>query len=384
MSAEVCRQVFVRCMEGCDLGVVQGQFASGMAEEDATGGSLNVLCEWLDLPRLAIVDVSRLGTCRLPQCPPQADGLLLDRVCDDCHAAEITTNLETIWGIPVVGAIGCVPRLRQQIAALPSGVRPPRDLCRELGGQFFRYGRSNRVLGLSRRREWTWASPRRPCTPRWRSRVVVALAYDPAFDCYFSDTLDLLESRGASIVDFSPLQDDRLPDRTDIVYFGCGHPERYAEELSQNHCMKLALRNHLRSGGRFYAEGGGVAYLCHHLEMPHGPPQRMAGIFPAIAQLHPSPVESVPVEVTLQGTSWLGEPGTRLRGYRNPMWSLRPIGAVASYVAQPEHRYDLIGVRRAIGSQLHLHFAVQPHLLPQFFQPPFRQPGPADPWTVAS
>ena len=72
--------------------------------------------------------------------------------------------------------------------------------------------------------------------------------------------------RGAVVVDFSPLRDERLPEGTDIVYLGCGHPEVYAAELSANHCMKLSLRNHIRSGGRIYAEGGGLAYLCQQME----------------------------------------------------------------------------------------------------------------------
>src|SRR5690606_21378146 len=94
--------------------------------------------------------------------------------------------------------------------------------------------------------------------------LTVAVAYDEAFRCYFPDTLDLLEHLGATVVDFSPLRDEALPLGTDIVYFGCGHPERYAEALASNHCMMLAIREHVCAGRRIYAEGGGVAYLCQH------------------------------------------------------------------------------------------------------------------------
>ncbi len=51
---------------------------------------------------------------------------------------------------------------------------------------------------------------------------------DDAFHCYFPDTLDLLELRGATVCDFSPLRDERLPVDTDIVYFGCGRPDLFA------------------------------------------------------------------------------------------------------------------------------------------------------------
>jgi cobyrinic acid a,c-diamide synthase len=212
--------------------------------------------------------------------------------------------------------------------------------------------------------------------------LAVALAYDNAFDCYFPDTLDLLESRGATILDFSPLRDERLPPGTNLVYLGCGCPERYAAELSQNHCMKLALRNHLRGGGRIYAEGGGLAYLCQQIEIAEGDLWRMVGIFPAIACLSQSHHPPAPVEVTLGQESWLGQPGTRLRGYHNPRWQLKPVGSLTGCVVEPDHQYDLVKSCRAIGSQLHLNFAAQPNLLSNFFRPCLLQPDPADPWAA--
>jgi cobyrinic acid a,c-diamide synthase len=214
------------------------------------------------------------------------------------------------------------------------------------------------------------------------ARLTVAIAYDEAFNCYFQDTLDVLERRGASMVDFSPLRDENLPPETDLVYLGCGHPERYATALSENHCMKAALRSHLAKGRRIYGEGGGAAYLAQQLETPGGELKRMVGILPAVARLERPPTTSVPVEVTLTRRSWLGEAGAQLRGYRNASWRLQPLGALSSFVAEEEHRHELVGSFRAIGSLLHLNFAAQPGFLRQFFYPRVPEPGFADPWTT--
>jgi len=380
MSPRTCREIFLHGADGCDLAVVEGQFTDGRTCGAAGGGNLDVLCQWLDLPRLVILDVSRLETCRLPPRPAQADGLLLDRVSTDRHAAEVATNLEALWGIPVLGALEVLPELRGEIAGLPSGSRPSRDVLGELGRQFRRYARLDRVLELGCRREVAWDTRRLFAASQSAKGIVLAVAYDAAFDCYFQDTLDLLELRGATIVDFSPLQDERLPDRADVVCLGCGHAQCYSKELSHNHCMKLALRDHLCSGGRIYAEGGGLAYLCEYLETAAGECYRMAGILPAIARAQTPPVLPTPIELTLRGASWLGEPGTRLRGYRNPYWSFDPVGVLAGLAMESRHRYDLMGFRAVIGSQLHLDFAAQPQLLPRFFQP--AEPGLADPWSV--
>lgn len=382
MSRELCRQLFFWGAGSCDLAVVQGEFVDGVADERPAGGSLDTLCDWLDLPRLAILDVTGIDDCRLPQRPKRVDALLLDRVPDSSQLARLRAKLESLWGVPVLGALEVLPELRAKVDAMPGGNRPPRDLCRQLGSNFLLHAQPQRVLELAFRQALTWTPPRPPASFPARS-VVVALGYDQALNCYFPDSLDSLEACGATIVDFSPLRDERLPEGTEVVYLGCGHPERYAAELSQNHCMKLALRDHLRNGGRIYAEGGGLAYLCQQIETAEGDLRRMVGIFPAVARRNRTPGPPPPVEVTLDRDTWLGRQGVRLRGYRNPNWELDPVGTLTGCAAEPDHRHDVVKSCRAIGSQLHVNFAARSDLLPNFFQPHSPQPHPADPWTVA-
>jgi cobyrinic acid a,c-diamide synthase len=215
-------------------------------------------------------------------------------------------------------------------------------------------------------------------------QLSVAIAYDEAFNCYFPDAFDLLELHGASLVDFSPLRDEGLPAEAELVCLGCGHPERHAATLSENHCMKAALRSHLTRGARIYGEGGGAAYLCQHMETPTGELKRMVGVLPAAARLKPTPVPPSPVQVTLSRPNWLGKSGTRLRGYRNPNWDIQPLGEAASYVAEQQHRGELLGSFQAIGSLLHLHFAGMLTLLRRFLRPEVPEPDFRDPWAAVS
>jgi cobyrinic acid a,c-diamide synthase len=179
----------------------------------------------------------------------------------------------------------------------------------------------------------------------------------------------LLELRGASVVGFSPLRDENLPPQSDVVYFGCGHPERYAAALSENHCMFAALRSHLCAGRRVYGEGGGAAYLCREMETPAGEFRRMAGILPATARLFRRPAGAEPVEVRLARPAWLGLTGMQLRGYRNPHWQLDPLDDSYLLLAEPDYRCDLLGDSQSVGSLIHLDFAADADFLDRFFCP---------------
>jgi len=379
MSPEACRETFVRGSEGADLALVAGKF-SGWAPCGTMGGNLETLCRWLDLPRLVILDAPGIDRCGLPDRPADFDGVLLDRVAKS-ELARLTTALEAQWGVPVVGTLGRIPRLRAQVGVMPCGGRPPREMCGALGNQFVRHWRPKRFWEIASRRAMPDVSLGEVAVKRMQAKLTVAFAYDEAFNCYFSDTLEWLEVRGASVVDFSPLRDEGLPQDTDVVYLGCGHPERHAAALSANHCMKAALRNHLRMGRRIYGEGGGLAYLCQQMETPQGELRRMVGIIPAIARLRRAAAAPTPLEVTITRPSWLGDKGARLRGYRNGHWDLEPVGVLADLEGeQKDHR--LVGNLQTIGSLVHVDFAAQPELLRRFFYP--RQPlaDLPDPWAA--
>jgi cobyrinic acid a,c-diamide synthase len=332
---------------------------------------LDALCEWLDLPRVAVVDVRSLANCHIPR-RPAADGLLLDRVKDQADFCRWQTNLESLWGVPVIGGLGECAELRSNLRGLSGGNKPAREWCEALGQEWRRYSCPERVMRLASRHGMPtdWSTP--PLDEhlvRLRGNVRVAVGYDEAFHCYFPDTLDMLELRGATVKVFSPLRDECLPADTDIVYLGCGSPHEHAAALAENHCMLMALKEHVCSGKRIYAEGGGLAYLCQHVETADGIRTPMVGALRAVAKRNPVRVAPVPVEITLAGESWLGTAGTKLRGYRNSNWMLEPTGCIARLAQEADCEFDLVGRHQAIGSRIHLNFAAQPTLLGGFLRP---------------
>jgi cobyrinic acid a,c-diamide synthase len=383
MTPELCRQSFLRTAATAELAIVEGRYDQAVLNQRAAlseplsglaaikGGSLDTLCQWLDLPRIAVVDTKLLNHCQLPP-RPTADRLLLDRVHDQCDFYRWQTILESLWGIPVVGGLDECTQLRQQIAALPGGSKPPRDWCDALGERWRRYSCLQRVMQLATQpgmpADWsTTSTPDEQHLPP-RSNVRVSVAYDEAFHCYFRDTLDMLELRGATVRVFSPLRDECLPTNTDIVYLGCGSPLAHAAALAENHCMLMALKEHVCSGKRIYAEGGGLAYLCQHVESADGIRTPMVGALRATARRNPVRSQPEPVEITLASESWLGPVGTKLRGYRNTNWLLEPTGCLTRLAQEQDSEFDLVGRHQAIGSRIHLNFAAQPTLLGGFLR----------------
>jgi cobyrinic acid a,c-diamide synthase len=369
MTEEVARAVFLRGARTSELAIVEGTFArSALAE----ASDFETLCGWLDLPRLAVVDARHLSACRMPPRPTRLDGLLLDHVADDAEFSRLQTVFEAVWKVPVVGWLGRLESLRRQIELVPPGRQPALELCQALGDELARVVRLDMIRKIAASRPWRAAAP--ACGERTKcagaKALRVAVAYDDAFAGYFPDTLELLEERGARIADFSPLRDERLPPDTDVVYIGCGHPERYAAQLSKNDCLMLAIKSHLCSGRRIYAECGGLAYLCHDIEMPGGNRFPMAGVLGATAHFDPTPERPTPTEIRLASDTWLGSAGQCWRGYLSPRWRLSGTTAVEPCgCAEAGRQLDVVKRHQAVGSRVYLNFAVHGGLIDSFFTP---------------
>jgi cobyrinic acid a,c-diamide synthase len=366
MRPELCRELFQRACRDCDVAVVEGSYAPAATETgQATGGRLDPLCQWLGLVRIAVLDVSQLSGCRLPP-RPTVDALVLDRVKGEEGFFSWQTVVESLWRIPVVGGLDELPEERAAVAAMQPGGRVLPETCDRLGQSLERYTRLEPIIERGQGREQPEFCGRpldELCRTFGSCVATVAIAYDDVFRCHFPDVHDVLELLGARVVDFSPLADESLPPGVDLVFLGCGRPDLFAERLADNHCMRAALQQHVRAGGRIYAEGAGAAYLCQSLETPCGTRVGMAGVLPATARLSSTFVPLEPVELTLEAASWLGAANTSLRGYRNRNWQITPLGKLTHLTPLLDGCGELFAHQRVIASCVHLNFAAQLHVL---------------------
>lgn len=380
MSRRAAEQAMDRATGSREVAIVEGQFDSARLGSTRTrsvsegvvrppASSLNTLCDWLDLPRIGIVDVSQLADCAIPEFLPRMDGLLLDRVHSAGELAYWQTTLQALANAPVLGWLGELGPLRALCNTLPAGTNPSRDLCDALGSKLLENLDVEQVLNLA------CGTPPLPVEPDVQflrpsdRKFRIAVAFDEAYSCYYPETLDLLEAAGAELCDFSPLRSGAIPRGVDIVYFGCGHPERHPAQLAGNHCLKQSLRSFAAAGGRIYAEGSGLAYLCREMVFPCGNTVPMTGLLPATARWMPQATAPEPTEVVFGATSWLVPIRTKLRGYRHGGWQIEPRGPMITYALDACQRLDVLGRGNVIGSRVLINLAANQHLLRRFFEP---------------
>ncbi|MBR6329652.1 MAG: cobyrinate a,c-diamide synthase [Lachnospiraceae bacterium] len=108
--------------------------------------------------------------------------------------------------------------------------------------------------------------------------IKIGVAMDEAFCFYYASDLELLESMGASILYFSPLRDERLPEDISGLILGGGYPEVHAEKLAENSSMRESVKAAVLSGLPVIAQCGGFMYLHDHIEKAEGGRYPMAGV----------------------------------------------------------------------------------------------------------
>lgn len=180
---------------------------------------------------------------------------------------------------------------------------------------------------------------------------VIAVARDAAFCFIYTANIDCLQAMGATLVYFSPLSDETLPD-CDALWLPGGYPELHAEKLAANTGMKGSIAAHVAAGKTVWAECGGMMALFDELVTVDG--QRHAGwaVLPGTVTLQKRLAALGPQELDIGGAILRGHtfhystcetalpvatrtqaaPGKKLRGEGEALYVSGPTGALrASY-----------------------------------------------------
>jgi cobyrinic acid a,c-diamide synthase len=92
----------------------------------------------------------------------------------------------------------------------------------------------------------------------------IAIARDEAFCFIYQANLDCLKNLGATLVYFSPLTDESLPE-ADAYWLPGGYPELHLQKISQNVRMQTSLKEAAAIGKPILAECGGMMALGQRL-----------------------------------------------------------------------------------------------------------------------
>jgi len=212
-----------------------------------------------------------------------------------------------------------------------------------------------------------------PSTPE-KPVVRIGVATDNAFCFYYQDNLDLLVNRGAEIIPFSPLKDQKLPDDLDGLYFGGGYPELFARALSLNTGFHDQILTQCHQGMPIYAECGGFMYLCRTICDLEGNTLPMTGCFPFETAMFPRLRSLGYREITLQKDTLIGQRGHTVRGHEFHYSKLTASPDDCETVYRLTSRtgmdqmHEGFQVKRTLGSYVHLHFGSHPDVAQRFIK----------------
>jgi cobyrinic acid a,c-diamide synthase len=201
-------------------------------------------------------------------------------------------------------------------------------------------------------------------------KIRLAIAKDAAFNFYYADNLDLLQELGAELVEWSPLQDSKLPPDVQGLYFGGGFPEVFAETLAANAGARRSVKAAIIAGMPTYAECGGLMYLCDQIIDFNHQSYSMVGIFPTTAVMGKRLTLGYR-QLTAIHDSLLFNVGDRVWGHEfhrstltelpiKPLCNLAGYESSSTFIAEGWNRYQVQA------AYTHLHFGSRTYLADRF------------------
>jgi cobyrinic acid a,c-diamide synthase len=327
MGEEYVRALFGKVSSGASLSLIEG--AMGLfdgADPASCEGSSAQAAILLQAPVLLVADAHGMSRSLAALVKGYAEfepglrlaGVILNRVGSLRHATWIAESIKASGLPPVLGAIpeGALPPLSSRHLGLVSADEDtlPSATVERLVDAVEKHLDVAKIIEV--------ASAAGACPMgRWSEEsthtrgVRIGLARDKAFHFYYHDNLEALSQRGAEVIEFSPLEDDRLPEKLDALYLGGGYPEVHAEGLAANQPMLQAVRDFAQSGKPIYAECGGLMYLTSGIETIDGEHQELAGVIPVRTRMLQKRKALGYVEVSLLADSFFGARGSRVRGH---------------------------------------------------------------------
>ncbi|AWB50868.1 cobyrinic acid a,c-diamide synthase (plasmid) [Gemmobacter aquarius] len=271
---------------GADLVIAEGAMGlfDGVARpgETGTGASADIAAV-LGWPVIAVIDCSgqaqtaaavALGLARYRADVPVA-GVILNRIASPRHEALVRAGFASA-GIPVLGALP-----RKAGVALPErhlGLVQAEELPRLTGilaemGAFVAAHCDLSAIRAQAGGQLRAASA--PCVPPPGDRV--ALARDAAFSFVYPHLLADWRAGGATILPFSPLQDEGPDPTATVCWLPGGYPELHAGRLAAAAGFRAGLTEFARTRP-VHGECGGYMALGAGLVAADGTRHQMAGL----------------------------------------------------------------------------------------------------------
>jgi cobyrinic acid a,c-diamide synthase len=322
---------FTRRTRTSDLAVIEGNrgLYDGIDLEGST--STSELAKLLNAPVVLVIDCTKstrtvaamvLGCL---QFDPEVNisGVILNRIAGARHESILRRTVEQYCALPVLGAI---PKIKgeafpeRHMGLVPTPEHNWADASVESAA-----GMAQRYLDLDGLFELASGAPGLEARSQaagvdavpWAEKPMpaprIGVIRDAAFQFYYPENLEELETAGAEIVTVSALTDPGLPE-LDGLYIGGGFPETHAQILADNEGFRNDVCRMAKEGLPIYAECGGLMYLGESLVFD-GVTYPMVGLFPVVCGFSKRPQGHGYTVYEVEGTNPYFETGMEVRGH---------------------------------------------------------------------
>ncbi|HTB22991.1 MAG TPA: cobyrinate a,c-diamide synthase [bacterium] len=289
---------FMRWGAGADLALVEGVMGlyDGKRDEPFGRYSSAEVARTLDLPVLLVLNARKAGPTLATQALGlvRADprlrfcGVVLNHVSSAKGAVPIASAIKKLTGLPT---LGWLPTLRDlDLPERHLGLTAASEMAQwqaRLEAALPEAAKNLDFKALLRAaqsaRPWSQAAVAEPRTRKPSFRL--AVARDEAFHFYYPENLRLWEDLGAELAFFSPLHDTCLPEGVQGLLLGGGFPESFGAALAANVRLMAAVREAIAGGLPFWAECGGLMWLCEHMVDAEGKSHALVGALPATVSM---------------------------------------------------------------------------------------------------
>lgn len=378
LTPTLVQGIFQQASADAELAVIEG--VMGLFDghgSTADRGSTAEVAKLLQAPVILVIDGSHMARSAAAMVRGYLDfdrsvrvaGVIVNNVSER-HFQLLRESLRRYTSIPVLGYLpheaGCgIPE--RHLGLVPaqedSGLAAVAERLAAVVARTVRLGELVRIakaappLAPAR-----WPAETREARP---ARVTIGVARDPAFHFYYEENLELLRALGAELVEFSPLEDARLPERLDGLYLGGGFPEIFAERLARNVSLRRGIRRAIERGLPTYAECGGLMYLAERISDADGKAHAMVGALPGSIRMTNRLQHFGYATLIPRRNSILAKARDSIKGheFHYSVWDHQVPPSQAAYtVVQRRGERRLEGFARAnlLASYVHVHFLTNP------------------------
>lgn len=288
------REIYEKCSAGADVAVTEG--VMGLFDgADKMHGSSAEIAHLVNIPVILVVNAKSMAYSAAPLLfgfknfdrRVNVAGVIFNFVSTPSHYhflkdACIDAGVEPLGYFPQNNALSIPSR---HLGLHISGETDYEQIIANLAEALPKTINLNRLLDITQRpvRERV-EEPVEALPPI--ANLKISIACDEAFTFIYQENIEML-ARFGEIQWFSPLHDDLLPD-TDFLYLPGGYPELFAAKLSANASMRASIKDYCDTGGRTFAECGGMMYLAKALTDQGGDTFPMAGVLDCVTTMQPA------------------------------------------------------------------------------------------------